>query len=233
MTAGSDTFERLETFKRIVRGTRRGDLPLRLAASAATINAVLRPHIDVDEINRTLDEIASDCPSNSFDAVRIQLFEELGFRADPTGVTDPRNSMMSDVLQTRRGLPILVSTIAMAVGLRVRVPITGIGMPFQFLIGDPRRRGVFVDPVTGDVWDAAQAKACFLTMSGGRLEWHDGYLRPVRTEAIIERTLRNLEMAFRQQGAADDLALVVSMMALLPHMAGRAGEAKRLCNVFN
>jgi len=233
MAAGADTFDRLALFNRTVVGTRRGDLPLRLATSVAMINAVLRPGVDVAEINRTLDDLAAKCPSNSFDALRTYMFDDLGFRADASGVSDPRNSMLGDVLRTRRGLPVLIATTVMAVGLRLRVPVTGIGMPFQVLIGDPRRRGRYVDPVAGELWDAAAAQECFMTLAAGRLEWDERFLRPVRTEAIIERILRNLEMTFRQQGAAADLALVVSMMAQLPHMAARAVEARRLCHVFN
>ncbi len=233
MTAGADTFERLAMFNRTVVGTRRGDLPLRLGTCVAMINAVLRPDIDVAAINRTLDDLAHDCPANSFDAVRAHVFGHLGFRADPSGADDPRNSLLHDVLETRRGLPVLVATVMMAVGLRLRVPVTGIGMPYQFLIGDPRRRGLYVDPATGDQWDTEAARLRFVRISTGRLEWHERLLRPVRTETIIERILRNLEMTFRRQGAAADLALVVSMMAQLPHLAARAVEARRLCSVFN
>lgn len=233
MTAGADTFECLAMFNKTVVGTRRGDLPLRLGTCVAMINAVLRPGIDVAAINRTLDGLAHDCPANSFDAVRAHVFEHLGFRADPAGADDPRNSLLHDVLETRRGLPVLVATVMMAVGLRLRVPVTGIGMPYQFLIGDPRRRGLYVDPATGDQWDAEAARRRFSQASAGRLEWHDRFLRPVRTETIIERILRNLEMTFRHQGAAADLALVVSMMTQFPHLAARVVEARRLCSVFN
>ena len=233
MTAGADTFERLAMFNKTVVGTRRGDLPLRLGTCVAMINAVLRPDIDVAGINCTLDDLARDCPSDSFDAVRAYVFDDLGFCADPSGADDAHNSMLNDVLETRRGLPVLVATIMMAVGLRLRVPVTGIGMPYQFLIGDPRRRGLYVDPATGDQWDAEAARRRFSQASAGRLEWHDRFLRPVRTETIIERILRNLEMTFRHQGATADLALVVSMMAQLPHMATRTVEARRLCSVFN
>jgi regulator of sirC expression with transglutaminase-like and TPR domain len=233
MTAGPDTYDRIDRFEAVVRGTRRGDLPLRLASSAAWISAVLQADIDVDAINKELDALARASPAQTFDGLRDYVFSTLGFRADPTGAGDVANSMIGSVLETRRGLPVLVATVTMAIGLRTRVPVLGIGMPFQFLIGDGRRRGVYVDPVSGDPWDAARAQARFTAVSDGRLAWDDRYLTPVRTTAIVERILRNLEATFRARRNAHDLALVVSMMARLPSQAHRAPEARRLSHVFN
>lgn len=233
MTAGPDTYDRLDRFEAVVRGTRRGDLPLRLAASAACINAVLRLDADVDAVNRELDALAAASPARTFDELREYVFGQLGFRADPNGATDVDNSMIGSVLATRRGLPVLIATVTMAIGLRTRVPVLGIGMPFQFLIGDGRRRGIYADTVSGEALDTAAAQAQFAMISGGRLAWDDRYLSPVRTTAIVERILRNLEVTYRSQRNALDLALVVSMMARLPSQAQRAPEARRLSHVFN
>jgi regulator of sirC expression with transglutaminase-like and TPR domain len=165
--------------------------------------------------------------------LRDYVFGQLGFRADPAGAGDVDNSMIGSVLERRCGLPVLIATVMMAIGLRSRVPVLGIGMPFQFLIGDGRRRGVYVDPVSGEPWDVAAAQTRFTLVSGGRLAWDDRYLSPVRTTAIVERILRNLEATYRAQKNALDLALVVSMMARLPSQAHRAPEARRLSFVFN
>jgi hypothetical protein len=87
--------------------------------------------------------------------------------------------------------------------------------------------------VSGDPWDDAAARARFAIVSGGRLAWDDRYLSPVRTTAIVERILRNLEATYRAQRNTHDLALVVSMMARLPSQAHRAPEARMLSHVFN
>jgi regulator of sirC expression with transglutaminase-like and TPR domain len=233
MTAGPDTYDRIDRFEAVVRGTRRGDLPLRLASSAACISAVLRPDVDVDAINAELDALAAGSPARTFDELRQYVFGQLGFRADPDGAGDIDNSMIGSVLATRRGLPVLIATVTMAIGLRTRVPVLGIGMPFQFLIGDGQQRGFYVDPVSGDPWDNTAARARFALVSGGRLGWDERYLNPVRTTAIVERILRNLEATYRAQRNTHDLALVVSMMARLPSQAHRAPEARRLSHVFN
>jgi regulator of sirC expression with transglutaminase-like and TPR domain len=233
MPSGLDTYDRLDRFEAVVLGTRRGDLPLRLASSAAWISAVLRPDVDVDGINRELDRLAGDSPARTFDELRAYVFDDLGFRADPDGGVDPANSMIGSVLATRRGLPVLVATVTMAIGLRTRVPVRGIGMPFRFLIGDARRRGVYVDPVTGQQWDVDAARACFTAVAGERAAWDEHFLTPIRTTSIVERILRNLEVASRDRGSAADLALVVSMMARLPGQRHRAVEARRMSAVFN
>ena len=141
MTAGPDTYDRLDRFEAVVRGTRRGDLPLRLASSAACISAVLRPDVDVDAINEELDALAAGSPARTFDELRQYVFGSSASVPIPMVPADIDNSMIGSVLATRRGLPVLIATVTMAIGLRTRVPVLGIGMPFQFLIGDGRRRG--------------------------------------------------------------------------------------------
>src|SRR5687767_13344594 len=115
MTAGPDTYDRLERFEAVVRGTRRGDLPLRLASSAAWINAVLRPGVDVDAINMELDVLAAGSSARTFDELRDYVFGQLGFRADPAGAGEVDNSMICSVLERRCGLPVLVATVMMAI----------------------------------------------------------------------------------------------------------------------
>ena len=161
------------------------------------------------------------------------MFGDLGFRADPEGGANFDNSMIGSVLETRRGLPVLVATVMISIGLRTRVPVLGIGMPFRFLIGDSRRRGVYVDPVTGQLWDEKAARDCFTRVAGDRIPWREQYLRPIRTTSIVERILRNLEAAARMRGSTADLALVVSMMARLPGQGHRAIDARRLSALFN
>jgi regulator of sirC expression with transglutaminase-like and TPR domain len=233
MTAGPDTFDRLDRFTDAVRGQGRGDHPLDLAQSAALISAVLRRDVDVADIHRRLDALARACSARTFAELRDHVFGDLGFHADPHGASEADNSMIGCVLETRCGLPVLVATVTITIGRLVGIPVIGIGMPFQFLIGDGRHRDVYVDPVTGELWDRDTARARFDVIAGGRLAWDDRYLHPVRTSSIVERILRNLEVLFRQRHAAADLALVVSMLARLPAQAHRASEARRLSGIFN
>ena len=87
--------------------------------------------------------------------------------------------------------------------------------------------------MSGEPWDSTAARARFASCPGAGWPGTSGILNPVRTTAIVERILRNLEATYRAQRNTLDLALVVSMMARLPSQAHRAPEARRLSHVFN
>jgi regulator of sirC expression with transglutaminase-like and TPR domain len=57
------------------------------------------------------------------------LFHEMGFHGNVADYYDPRNSYLNEVVDRRTGIPISLSTLAMAVGERVGLRIQGIGLP--------------------------------------------------------------------------------------------------------
>jgi regulator of sirC expression with transglutaminase-like and TPR domain len=57
------------------------------------------------------------------------LFHEMGFHGNVLDYYDPRNSYLNEVVDRRTGIPISLSTLAMAVGQRVGLRIVGIGLP--------------------------------------------------------------------------------------------------------
>ena len=77
------------------------------------------------------------------------LFGEIGFRGDDEEYDHPRNSCIDQVLERRRGLPILLSTITMEVGRRIGLPLYGIGYPGHFLVGTTTSPVLYLDPFDG------------------------------------------------------------------------------------
>ena len=67
-------------------------------------------------------------------AVNRVLFVEEGFRL-ASSYADPRASLLADVLQSRRGLPILLCAVYEAVCRRLGVPgIEPVGLPSFFIL---------------------------------------------------------------------------------------------------
>src|SRR5207245_10392581 len=62
------------------------------------------------------------------------LFHEMGFRGNVQDYYDPRNSYLNEVLDRRTGLPITLSLVAMAIGKRAGLSITGVGLPGHFVV---------------------------------------------------------------------------------------------------
>ncbi|MEZ5180553.1 MAG: transglutaminase-like domain-containing protein [Acidimicrobiales bacterium] len=65
------------------------------------------------------------------------LFATVGFRGDRASYGDVRNSLLPEVLQRRRGIPITLSVVLLEVAGRLGAPAVGVGMPGHFLVGDP------------------------------------------------------------------------------------------------
>lgn len=68
-------------------------------------------------------------------AVSAVLGDRHGFEGDKQRYDRPENSMLDLVLETGRGLPILLSVIYVEVGRRAGLPIRGVGLPGHFVVG--------------------------------------------------------------------------------------------------
>jgi regulator of sirC expression with transglutaminase-like and TPR domain len=73
-------------------------------------------------------------PRVAVDALCQVLFVEEGFDGNRGDYDNPVNSSITHVLATKRGLPILLSQVVIAVGRRVELPLTGLALPGRFMV---------------------------------------------------------------------------------------------------
>lgn len=221
---------RLARFAGLVAGSP-DEVPLDAAALA--IAAVLRAR-PTDHALVELDEIAAGCPDTTFAGLRRYVWGTLGFAGDQRNYDSPRNSFLDVVLVRRRGLPILLATVAIEVGRRVGVPVVGIGMPLHFLVRSGEDEDAFVDPFDGAPLDRAGARRRFEALSGGRLPWDESHLAPSARRQMVARMLANLRASYTRRGDRVGVALVARMQAAIPELGPlAAAEAIRLGGVFN
>jgi hypothetical protein len=168
------------------------DLPLDLAALCIAAHA--HRGLDVDEWTRRIDTIAGRCASATFDGVRELLFEREGFHGDLDNYADPENSFLDSVIERRRGIPISLSVLMIAVGRRLGLDVRGVGMPGHFLVFDATRGDVWCDPFHGGaLLDADGCRRRFDLVYGGTLAFERSFLEPTPPPAIVARMLANLE----------------------------------------
>jgi regulator of sirC expression with transglutaminase-like and TPR domain len=140
-------------------------------------------------------------PGDTHGAMQAVLVGELDLQGDPEQYDDPRNSHLSAVMERRRGLPILLSSVWMLAGAAAGVPVAGVGLPFHFIVrvgmGDP----LFADPFHGGrVLSRGDCRALVGRLSGETLPWSDEFLSPATPSGIAERVLRNLSNHFDRAG---------------------------------
>ena len=133
----------------------------------------------------------------------VPALRELGFRGDVDDYDDPRNSFVHVVLERRRGLPIALATVALAVASRVGSPLVGVGLPGHFVVAD--RSGadpVVIDPFNGWVrLDLAECARLVERTAG--VPFRVEFLDPVEPREILARTLRNLRASYMRRRRLD------------------------------
>jgi len=200
----------VEARRRFARLVAQPEASIELAHAALLVAAEERPGLDVEHYRARLYElglraraaIAQAGGANPVVALNKFLFEELGFTGNQSDYYDPRNSLLSDVLDRRTGIPITLSLVYMEVGRRAGLRVEGIGLPGHFIVRAQAADGepTLVDPFNGRVVDADDCQERLDTIYGGQEPLTDMHLRPVATREILARLLRNLKGIYAQAG---------------------------------
>jgi regulator of sirC expression with transglutaminase-like and TPR domain len=209
-----------------------------IALGAALIARDVHPGLDAAQVVAKLDEMAAPLVSEGLShataehqAARLaaHVYGTLGFRGNEKDYYDPRNSLLSDVVERRMGIPITLAIVYCEIARRAGVPAFGVGFPGHFLVRIERAAGgapLFIDPFySGRSLDEAA-----LTRMVSRALGQDSVLKPehlaaASSRAILMRVLTNLKAIYLQRGdhARAHLALD-RIVTLAPNAAGALKE---------
>lgn len=111
------------------------------------IARILDPEVKRDTITRQLDAMADSVrrrlgedapgerkPRQTVDAIAAVLRDDFGLAGDEDTYDHPDNSSIHRVLKRRKGLPILLSEITVAIARRLSVPLVGLGIPGRYMV---------------------------------------------------------------------------------------------------
>ena len=191
------------------------------------MSALQRPNVKVEDVaiflareaNPILDEHAMrralDClgvealirrglrstPERDCQILSDLLFVELGFEGERDDYYNPHNSYIDKVMLRRKGIPISLSVVVMAVGERAGMEVEGVGFPGHFLVRIGGPGGVYQDPFNqGELLDGAGLRRLATQFLGAEMALHPSYLEPVDCLTVAIRMLANLKNAHRRQG---------------------------------
>ena len=204
--------------------------PERLALAIA---GIAYPEIEIEHCLNQLDQLATYIAERLDDGdvaesraqQFIQLFcEELGFQGNRQDYYHPDNSYLNRVLEDRRGLPIMLCLICVAVARRVSVAhhidlaIDGIGFPGHFMacLRDPDGDWL-LDPFNGTVVAPNEAAAYLGTIFGLQPTLDENSLRGVTPEAWAQRILFNLRNIYLSRRETDmSIRILDFLLVLMP-----------------
>jgi regulator of sirC expression with transglutaminase-like and TPR domain len=186
------------------------------------------PRVDVEHALHTLEEWAGTLRARfepgwnnlqKLARLRAYVFEELGFRGDRQDYYSPSNSLLHEVLERRRGIPLTLAIVMLEIGWRVGIPFEGVGFPGHFLVRltgepkdlllDPYRRGMSVHE--------EDCRQMLKDATGGALQFEEELIASVGKRDMLERLLRNLKGAWLRRGDdAQALAAVDRLLVITP-----------------
>ena len=168
------------------------------------------PLLDEHTLRRGLDGLGAEAlirrglrstPERDGRILAELLFRELGFVGERDDYYDPRNSYIDEVLIRRKGIPISLSVLTMAVGERAGMEVEGVGFPGHFLVRVGGPAGVYQDPFHGgELLDSHGLRKLAAQFLGAEMMLHPSYLEPVDCLTITIRMLANLKNAHRRRG---------------------------------
>ncbi|MBX9631236.1 MAG: tetratricopeptide repeat protein [Burkholderiales bacterium] len=201
-----------------------------LAEAALLVAEAQYPGLDIENYLARIDGFARELRERLGDeaghterlgALNQYLFQELGFAPDTDNYYDPRNSFLNEVLERRRGIPLSLSIVYIAVGRRLGLDLRGVSFPGHFLVKCPVDGGMVVlDPYHGGAsLSLEDLQKRLREVRGGEVS------RAILSEMLVSaaprevmvRMLRNLKSIYlKAQQLNDALAVLEWLVPLAP-----------------
>jgi regulator of sirC expression with transglutaminase-like and TPR domain len=185
----------------------------RLAEACLLLGTFIDPNLDGFDYLGRLDRMAADVNGSTHLAIRriVSIREGIGGNTDDYHKID--NGFLHKVLDSRRGLPVIVCAIWIEVGRRAGIEMDGVGLPGHFLV---YAGGQLVDPFHfGEAIGSDEAASLVAESMGGKPRLEAAWLSPVGTRVIVNRILTNLSERYRQIDDATNLAWVEACQGVL------------------
>jgi regulator of sirC expression with transglutaminase-like and TPR domain len=205
---------------------RRPEPMLDLARAALLVAAESDPNMDVDAHLSRFDQWADELRARlqpdwnnlqKLARLRTFVFEDLGFRGDRKDYFSPSNSLLHEVLERRRGIPLTLAIVMMELGWRVGIPFEGVGFPGHFLVrlaGEPG--DLLLDPYTrGMSVHEDDCRRMLQETTGGRVEYDARLLASVGKRQMLVRLLHNLKAAYLRAGDDEQALAAVDRILIL------------------
>jgi regulator of sirC expression with transglutaminase-like and TPR domain len=181
------------------------------------------PDINVEAYQALLDSFAAELrerldltlePKEVLTRINSYLFEELGFSGNEENYYDPENSYLNRVIDRRTGNPINLSLLYMLLARRLRLPVTGIGLPGHFICRHQTSAAeIFIDAFNGGKF---LSKAdCVQYLAHANYSLRDDCLAPVSSRRMLLRICGNLHQTYLQLQRSEETTRIQRYLVAL------------------
>ena len=199
-----------EARRRFAELVGRAEAAIGLAHAALLVAGEERAGADVDGYRARLLELGlrararvAGSLNDPVAALNRFVFDELGFAGNQENYYDARNSLLTCVLDERRGIPITLSVVYVELGRRAGLEVEGVGLPGHFVVRVRASVGgavetTLVDPFHRRVIGEDDCQQLLDSLYGGQLALSEEHLRASTPREILARILRNLKAVYAQ-----------------------------------
>lgn len=170
------------------------------------------PEINIEAYQALLDSYAGELLERvdlRGDAAQILLgfneyiFGGLRFRGNEENYYDSENSYLNRVMDRRTGNPINLCLVYLLLARRLRLPMTGIGLPGHFICRyQSTSEELYVDVFNrGKLWTKAN---CIQYLLSRNYNVHDEHLAPLSSRRMLARICTNLHQVYHHREASDE-----------------------------
>jgi regulator of sirC expression with transglutaminase-like and TPR domain len=187
------------------------------------LNTYQYPDLDFEKLNAEMHQIYFEVwtsfkndlqPYDQVQIINNVLFNTLRFSANTKNFHSPGNSMLSTVLDSKRGNPITLCSIYLLVAKKLGLPIYGVNLPNLFVLTYKSADLTFYINAFNKGLIFSK-KDIYNYLEHLKIEPKDYYFEPCAHLDIILRSLRNLGNAFEKLGEANKVEEVKEMIAIL------------------
>lgn len=144
------------------------------------------------------------------------FFKQLQFSGNTKNFHSPSNSMLSMVLESKKGNPISLCSIYLLVAKKLGLPIHGVNLPNLFvLIYAQEGAGFYINAFNkGLIFSKEDIKNYLEHL---KIDPQPAFFEPCSNLAIVLRFLKNLYTAFEKLGETDKVDEVQELLEILGH----------------
>ena len=195
------------------------------------INRYQYPDLDEQKIINQIEAIKRDVwiqmmneasPAEQIKLINHVFYHIYGFSGNTSNHLDPQNSYLSQVLETKKGNQISLAIIYSIIAQKLDIPVYGVNLPQHFILAyvDETQQSEFESGILfyinafnkGFIFGRRDVDQFLKQLN---LNADKQFYEPCSNTDIIKRVLRNLISAYEHLGAAEKVAEINELLAIV------------------
>lgn len=187
------------------------------------VNTYQYPELEFDKLNADMHQIYFEVwtafnnelpPYEKIRIINSIIFGTLRFSANTKNFHSPGNSMLSNVIENKKGNPISLCAIYLLVANKLGLPIYGVNLPNLFVLtyksGDI---SFYINAFNKGLIFSKQDISNYLEHL--KIEPRKEFFEPCKNIEIIKRILRNLYVAFEKIGELEKVEEISQLLNIV------------------